>query len=78
MERELGISESKKKSEKTYDHILQIVNAQIDKIWQKSNMSAAGSVSNQLEPEAILEQHKSEDPSSKKSKLSAKDSDLLK
>lgn len=42
MERELGISESKKKSEKTYDHILQIVNSQIDKIWQKSNMSAAG------------------------------------
>ena len=36
MERELGISECKKKSEQVYDSIMTLINRKIDKIRQKA------------------------------------------
>lgn len=41
MERELGISESKHKSEQVYDAIMTMLNRKIDKIRQKALLNAS-------------------------------------
>ena len=43
MERELGISDSKSKSEQTYDAIMTLTNRKIDKIRQKAIIQSGSS-----------------------------------
>ena len=81
MERELGISESKKKSEQVYDSIMTLINRKIDKIRQKAFLGGSADQSSS----AAAKDTDSHDSSAAETKgnssrlpLSAKDSDLLK
>lgn len=81
MERELGISESKKKSEQVYDSIMTLINRKIDKIRQKAFLgggSADHSSSAAAKDTDSYESAAEAKGSSSRLPLSAKDSDLLK
>ena len=76
MERELGISECKKKSEQVYDSIMTLINRKIDKIRQKAFLgSDSTSVASK---DAAASETDSKGKGSSRLPLTAKDSDLLK
>ena len=84
MERELGISESKRKSEQVYDSIMTLINRKIDKIRQKAFLggSDAPTVSpsntNQTSTGGVNQAEGDKKGNSSRLPLSAKDSELLK
>ena len=80
MERELGISESKRKSEQVYDSIMTLINRKIDKIRQKAFLggSVDHSSSSAAKDTDSYESAAEAKGSSSRLPLSAKDSDLLK
>lgn len=82
MERELGISESKRKSEQVYDTIMTMINRKIDKIRQKAFLgqdSASATESAAANDRvANADAKNSTKGSNSRQPLSAKDSDLLK
>ena len=69
MERELGISESKKKSEQVYDSIMTLINRKIDRIRQKAFLGSDSPREDESDTAANR---------NGRNNLSAKDSDLLK
>lgn len=72
MERVLGISESKRKSESTYDAIMTLINRKIDKIRQKAIIQSGSSSSGQGDSSKNAASARNRNAS-----LSTKDSDLL-
>ena len=81
MERELGISESKKKSEQVYDSIMTLINRKIDKIRQKAFLGGGSTDNSSSAAAKDTDSHESASEAkgnSSRLPLSAKDSDLLK